>query len=163
MEIRDLAYAARLVPNSRGAFNLGIARLKNKDETLTSLKAWLETPAVIELANSKGMGWARSSWSDATDNLQNRAKGHEAFGNNKPGHPPQKTFSLHDNVAAYVEHRVRSRHQVDQIMEDVRQVLGNGTPSERVLRRCRQRLGHLSDDDIANMAADSRTILKLPL
>ena len=129
---------------------------------MLALTTWLETAVVIEDADKKGASWARSSWCNAAHRLLGDANGHEAFGGDAPGHPVQSIFSDHFNVAAYIEYRSRNGESLADIMTQVREVRGDATPDERVLRRIRSSLDFLSDGDLAKMANDSRRKLKLP-
>jgi hypothetical protein len=159
---RIVVFNALVASKPRGAFNLGIRRLKQRRKTLQSLRVWLEQPEVIAAARRCGAHWARLEWQKAIIRMMDGTPAHVAFGMDRAGRLENTGFSHCDNISAYVEHRVRTGSSFKSVMSDVRSVLKNRAPDERTIRWARKKWSYLSDFDLAAMSIVSRGLLNLP-
>jgi hypothetical protein len=162
LEVRQVVWAALGTANPPGALNSGIRHLKHRAATLRNVRSWLDNPLVMAAAGRGGAHWTLSRWRIALDAIMAGQAPHAAFGMSAPGRRHSATFSLHDNLAAYVEHAVRNGGAAGPTMGTIQAVLKNRAPGDREIRWARKKIGALSNDDVAAMAEVTRQLLKLP-
>ena len=160
--VQHIVVRALEAPNPAGMLNLSLRRLKQRASTLQFVRRWLDEPAVVAAAQRAGAHWTLARWRDALDAIAAGSKPHEAFGMARAGRRSSPAFSPCDDLAAYVQHRVRGGAAVAAVLADVRPIVGNRMPDDRVLRAARAKLANLADADLKALADVARRKLKLP-
>jgi hypothetical protein len=160
--VEQVVFVALRSTNPGGEFNLHMRRLRNRAATLKKLETYLNRADVTRAANLGGASWSRRAWLDALKGMRAGSSPMTAFGACARGRRHSVTFSHADNIAAYIENKVRQNQPVGVVLDQTRELLGNRMPDDRVLRAARSGLSVFSNAEISAIARHAAWQERLP-